>query len=246
MNFFLKTDTVIFGNDVVDLTDPDTSISHLHYRFIEKICTDKEKSFFFPDLEKSFEKLLLLWKLWAIKEASYKAISRVREIPVFRYKDYEVFPLMKFTRHEKIRFINDVYFERDLNFLLALSYTPTVFTLERRLPEAIFFISWMKMVTDEESRNMSKTTRKFLSGIFHSVFSKKVRICKKFDRNRKIFSPPWLYYNREFLPVSLSHHGRFTLFTLGVTGKGYRMLYDIYSSRMLKISKRHYLILEKS
>jgi hypothetical protein len=60
------------GNDVVDLKDPENIGKSRDDRFLCRVFTDGEReliaSFPSPDT--------LLWSLWAVKEAAYKAVSR--------------------------------------------------------------------------------------------------------------------------------------------------------------------------
>lgn len=60
------------GNDIVDLTDSASKKKSRNTRFLNRVFTPDEKSVIlssaFPDL--------LLWALWAAKEAAYKAISK--------------------------------------------------------------------------------------------------------------------------------------------------------------------------
>ncbi|MCS7204869.1 MAG: 4'-phosphopantetheinyl transferase superfamily protein [Leptospiraceae bacterium] len=116
MNIFLPLDEVWFGNDIVDLEDPDTSLDHLNQRFIQKIGTPNEIEHFFSTLEPLHEKLILLWTIWALKESAYKAISRTLNLHSFRYKDYEVLPNMEVTKYQNLFLKNYIYLDKKKTF----------------------------------------------------------------------------------------------------------------------------------
>lgn len=74
------------GNDLVYLADPEISGHHLRPRFVERVCAAGERD----RLAVSDEPLVLLWSLWAAKEAAYKAASKMRPGLVFAPRLYEV------------------------------------------------------------------------------------------------------------------------------------------------------------
>lgn len=60
------------GNDIVDLTSPDTMGKSRDTRFINRVFTQGEKK----RILNSANPDTMLWALWAGKEASYKAVSK--------------------------------------------------------------------------------------------------------------------------------------------------------------------------
>ncbi len=69
------------GNDVVDLKAPAAQHKHSQRRFIERIAASEEQML----ILQADDQHLMLWTIWAIKEASYKAMQKaateVRFIP---------------------------------------------------------------------------------------------------------------------------------------------------------------------
>jgi phosphopantetheinyl transferase (holo-ACP synthase) len=65
------------GVDVVDLDDPRTVGKHGDERFLHRILADSELDL----LKRAPDPAVMLWRLWAAKEAAYKVISKVRGAP---------------------------------------------------------------------------------------------------------------------------------------------------------------------
>lgn len=60
------------GNDIVDLTNPKTKKKSQDIRFINRVFTQGEKK----QILNSADADVMLWILWASKEASYKVVSK--------------------------------------------------------------------------------------------------------------------------------------------------------------------------
>ena len=80
-------ESVIVGNDVVDLTDPRVLGKASNERFLERIFADEERAAIAnapdPDLE--------LWQRWAAKETAYKAVSKLGgSPPTFAHRAFVV------------------------------------------------------------------------------------------------------------------------------------------------------------
>jgi hypothetical protein len=63
----------LIGNDVVDLSDPETAREALHPRFDARVFSPAERA----RLEAALDPARLRWALWAAKEAAYKAARRL-------------------------------------------------------------------------------------------------------------------------------------------------------------------------
>ena len=83
------------GNDLVYLADPHISGHHLRRRFVERVCDADERS----RLARSGEPRVLLWSLFAAKEAAYKAALKRRPGLVFSPRLFEVDAGMRRVRH---------------------------------------------------------------------------------------------------------------------------------------------------
>lgn len=69
----------MIGNDVVDLTDPETQTGATHPRFDERVFAESELEL----LSVSGARNRLRWMLWAAKEAAYKVARKIDPRTVF-------------------------------------------------------------------------------------------------------------------------------------------------------------------
>ncbi|MBS1149083.1 MAG: hypothetical protein H6Q89_781 [Myxococcaceae bacterium] len=73
------------GNDVVDLEDPAIAQTHLRERFVARVCCESERA----RVAGSSDPKLLLWSLFAAKEAAFKALSKSGPL-VFAHRRFVV------------------------------------------------------------------------------------------------------------------------------------------------------------
>jgi phosphopantetheinyl transferase (holo-ACP synthase) len=241
MNIFLSTSSVVFGNDIIDLNDPDTTEDHLNDRFINKICTENEKEWFFKQKD-----LITLWKIWAIKESSYKVISRMEFLPTFRYKDFEIQKDFINTFYKNHQIINDIYVEP--NYILALSYIDQNLSVFKE-DQHFVFVSWLKKDLNLIKDNKIKPSveiRKYVESTMEKLFFEKTKIYRKYLHKENLFLPPYLYFKKRFYPISLSHHGRFLLFSLALKKHFIDSIDKFYKDHIIKISDLHFLITEEN
>ncbi len=248
MSIFLPTSEVVFGNDIVDLNDPDASIQHLNSRFIEKICTQNEIQWFFQSEKFNNNDLLTLWKIWAIKESSYKAISRIFYIPFFKYKEYIIYKDFTYTKYKDYLLDNIIYYNSD--FILALTYFYGRVNIDKSIKQNVLFISWIKKIVNNDSNynneqdSHSIKIRKYINNTLYNIFQERTMIYRKFEPEYNIYMAPYLYFKKSFYPISLSHHGKFLLFTLSINQDYFSIISKNYNYSIIKISPLHYLIYE--
>lgn len=84
------------GNDIVDLEDPAIAQSHLRERFVARVCCQSERAL----LAASAEPKVLLWSLFAAKEAAFKAISKLGPL-VFAHRRFVVSADLRSVTYEK-------------------------------------------------------------------------------------------------------------------------------------------------
>ena len=73
------------GNDVVDLLDPDARGETLHPRFDERVFCKRERRV----LARSADTDRLRWRMWAAKEAAYKAARKLDRRVIFSPRRFE-------------------------------------------------------------------------------------------------------------------------------------------------------------
>jgi phosphopantetheine--protein transferase-like protein len=72
------------GNDIVDLTSPDSVGKSLDRRFIARVFTPEEQE----RIDRSLSPDATLWMLWAAKEAAFKAVSKFKPGLSFAHRAY--------------------------------------------------------------------------------------------------------------------------------------------------------------
>jgi phosphopantetheinyl transferase (holo-ACP synthase) len=76
----------MIGNDVVDLSDPETRAEAVHPRFDERVFVPSERD----ALGRSGSPARVRWVLWAAKEAAYKAVKQLDPTAVFSPRRFVV------------------------------------------------------------------------------------------------------------------------------------------------------------
>jgi 4'-phosphopantetheinyl transferase superfamily len=86
----------LVGDDVVDLDDP--AVARTHPRFADRITSPEERVMLahVPPGERT----LLLWSLFAAKEAAFKVTAKLAASPVFAHASYVVAPDFASVRWE--------------------------------------------------------------------------------------------------------------------------------------------------
>ncbi len=76
----------MLGNDVVDLSDPETSDDAIHPRFDARVFTDRERDAIASHVAPGE----LRWSLWAAKESAYKLLRQRDSNVIFSPREFEV------------------------------------------------------------------------------------------------------------------------------------------------------------
>ncbi len=87
------------GNDVVYRRDPHIAAHHLKRRFVDRVCSAGEAE----RVRTSREPGLLLWSLWAAKEAAYKAVVKLRPGTPFAHRRFVVDESLSAVRYEDLQ-----------------------------------------------------------------------------------------------------------------------------------------------
>jgi hypothetical protein len=80
---------VSIGNDIVDLSDPETRHEGLHPRFDQRVFRSEERARL-ESSDSSRTRHVLRWALWAAKESAYKALKRLDPALVFSPSQFAV------------------------------------------------------------------------------------------------------------------------------------------------------------
>lgn len=87
------------GNDIVYRRDPHIAAHHLKRRFVDRVCSAGEAE----RVQASREPGLLLWSLWAAKEAAYKAVVKLRPGIPFAHRRFVVAETLTGVRYEDLQ-----------------------------------------------------------------------------------------------------------------------------------------------
>ncbi len=229
MNFFLPINYGIFGNDIVDLDDPDCSKDHVNDRFIQKICTSYEINFL-NQISNFEEKYQCLWSFWSLKESAYKTFSRIYFMPNFRYKDFVIDTISKKIYYKNNELTYHVEYKN--NYIFSLTFLYGFYFLNKVINSNLLLVTWIKELENKTLVYLkhSDLIRKYVNSVFFKLLNEETRIYRKFIKDLNIYMPPYLYYKKKFYPISLTHHGRYLMFTMA------------FRSEFLEIIKNHYSV----
>ncbi len=217
--------SVLIGNDVVDLSLPETQDKAHILRFIKRVCTLKEQSL----LDEAQAPHRMLWALWSAKETAYKIAKKRRPEIIFSPIRFVVEPVSLFPCNGEAVVMGNVR-HRETEIQICWHCTGEYIHCvgigaDKPLEEVL------TAVVREGNRSLHKeieekplSSREALSAL--SPASQRVRqLAKQLlavrglsgveivrERNRDRFGPPRVWHRGRPLAgcdLSLSHHGRF-------------------------------------
>jgi len=121
---------ISLGNDIVDLSDPDSVNLTNQSKFVQRVFTDTEREE--ADGLPREAQSAFYWKMWAAKEASYKAVKRMNPATVFSPRKFQYMPHFNSVDYEDISC--KLEFQENTQYIIASSY---VYGFESSLPEKI-------------------------------------------------------------------------------------------------------------
>ncbi|WP_146647193.1 4'-phosphopantetheinyl transferase superfamily protein [Labilithrix luteola] len=105
----------LVGDDVVDLDDLQ-NVRH-HPRFAARITNDEERTL----LARSSDPHVLLWTLFAAKEAAFKVAAKLRPAPVFAHARFAVAPDLASVRWDGLELLLRIH--RGAGYVHAIATT---------------------------------------------------------------------------------------------------------------------------
>ncbi|HUH02657.1 MAG TPA: 4'-phosphopantetheinyl transferase superfamily protein [Kofleriaceae bacterium] len=88
----------LIGNDVVDSSDSTTAAAHLRERFVARVCGPAERD----RVAAAADPAALLWSLFAVKEAAFKVVSKLRPGIAFAHRRFEVSEDLRTVRYDDV------------------------------------------------------------------------------------------------------------------------------------------------
>jgi len=182
----------LIGNDIIDLNISLSTNKSENSRFLKKVFSEEEITM----IKESGNPELLLWQLWSMKEAAYKAHQRIFKTPrKLNLKSYRCF-LNSDGNSGKVKIEDSTY---STTTEITANYIHTSIESKEEVFQKIYF-------------NASYSKRDLLRNIAIglSVDESFIKIYKDAEGLPSIY----LKIEDRILPFSLSHHGNFTAFII--------------------------------
>ena len=209
------------GNDIVDWTDPDTVHLAENNKFLNRVFNKAELDHCFK--LPVHQQYRFFWKLWAAKEAAYKAVRRVHEHSFFSPKLFEYIPDSQVVVYKELSCSMQFYENNEYVYASAIIFDSD--STAHRNPE---MNQWGKVqnwigdyeeihklildrkfpVMDSYSRESSLCRTFAAMQIGQFLDSSEVRIVKD-PKSRSNIPEVWVNNEKTRHMVSTSHHGRF-------------------------------------
>jgi phosphopantetheinyl transferase (holo-ACP synthase) len=184
------------GNDIVDLRVAKKESNWQRPRFLEKLFTLKEQQLI-RDAQDSF---IMVWRLWAMKEAAYKLYTQINPSRFYNPKGFEC----------QIEGNSGTLKFQDFKCYVQTKLTSNYILSEARLNKSVMNSEVIVL----NSKNL-KTQSTFLKTKLLESISENYNI-SIFDLNFKKseFGIPQVNFNSESLNISLTHHGNYGAFAI--------------------------------
>ncbi|TRO66474.1 4'-phosphopantetheinyl transferase family protein [Christiangramia sabulilitoris] len=178
----------MIGNDIIDLNLARTEKKSENLRILQKICTEGEIEL----IKSSEDPELFFWKVWSMKETAYKAHQRLFDIPrKLNPQKYEC----HFNPGNKVGLVS--IDGCDYNVKLSIS-ADSIHCHTRDASIEVF----------TGVKNKDQILINFLA----SHYTKE----RTFDLRKNSQGIPSCYLHnlKKIIPLSVSHHGKFTAFAI--------------------------------
>lgn len=179
----------MIGNDVVDLKAAENESNWKRAGYLQKTFTDEEQFLILNATQQSS----MLWLLWSIKEAVYKA--NFRENPVYEYAPLK-FKIDK-LKQKANRIETEIMYQNNLYFSSSFVYKNYIHSIAYRFHEDFENIKYISL------KNYSKN--------YLEELKSKGLILNSEEIFKDEFGVPYLLNKENNLrfPLSISHHGRY-------------------------------------
>lgn len=226
--------SVLIGNDVVDLSLPETQEKDRLSRFAKRVCTREEQTL----LAGTDRPHLMLWALWSAKETAYKIAKKHRSETIFSPIRFIVEPAsLPLFSGESVAIGNVRYqgTEIQVRWHSAEEYIHCVgIWADRSLNEVLVAVARegdrsLQEVVGEKPLSLreelsapspaSQQARQLAKQLLAEQGFRDVEIVR--EQNQERFDPPRAWHHGRLLAgcdLSLSHHGRFVAAAVWVEG----------------------------
>lgn len=177
------------GNDIVDLNEAQNASNWQRPRFLDKLFTEKEQVY----IKNTRSPFLMVWRLWSMKEASYKLYTQINSGRFYNPRGFECTIDKNYGTVKFRDFLCNVETKTTSNYIIS----------EARLEEQNFNSEIVKFTTTNEKNQSKELKSKLLDTVGN-----------EFHLTRNHFNIPTLSDGKEHFNVSLTHHGNYGAFAL--------------------------------
>ena len=178
------------GNDIVDLAEAQHASNWQRSRFLDKLFTESEQDYIM-NAENPFK---MVWRLWSIKEASYKLYTQLYPSRFYNPKGFEC--TIKNTSGS-VKF-------RHFQCFVETRETSHYIISEARLTKQKFSSEIVKFEHTSKKEKSEALKTKLLHFVGKAYWLQKNEV-----------GVPTLSKGKEHLNISLTHHGSYGAFAVG-------------------------------
>ncbi|WP_411894031.1 4'-phosphopantetheinyl transferase superfamily protein [Winogradskyella sp. A2] len=178
------------GNDIVDLKEAQNASNWQRPRFLDKLFTELEQAF----IKGAKNPFLMVWRLWSMKEASYKLYTQIHPSRFFNPKSFEC------------TVVNNSGFVKfkDFQYYVETKITSNYIISEARLERQKLNSEIIKFITTDYNNQREELKSKLLGTVGRAYYLKKNE-----------FNIPTLVCGKEQINLSLTHHGNYGAYAIG-------------------------------
>ncbi len=177
------------GNDIVDLNEAQKTSNWERPRFLEKLFSELEQHY----IKISDNPFVMVWRLWSMKEASYKLYTQLNPSRFYNPKGFQC----SIEDHKGV-----VTFDR------FKSYVETKITSNYIISEARSKPQQLTSTIVELNRTDHKAQSLKLKSELLAQFGKEYRLIKT------QFEVPVLISGTDMFNISLTHHGNYGAYAI--------------------------------
>lgn len=178
------------GNDIVDLTEAKNASNWQRPRFLDKLFTEKEQVY----IKNTKSPFLMVWRLWSMKEASYKLYTQINSGRFYNPRGFEC----KIDKnYGTVKF-------RDFLYNVETKMTSSYIISEARLEEQKLNSKIIKFTTTDHNNQSQELKSKLLDAVG-----------TMYQLKKNEYNIPTLCNGKEQINISLTHHGNYGAYAIG-------------------------------
>lgn len=178
------------GNDIVDLDEALKSSDWQRPRFLDKLFTELEQNY----IKKAKDPFLMVWRLWSIKEASYKLYTQIHPSRFYNPKGFEC------SLDDNSAIVKFKGFQCHVETRLTPNYVISEARINKKKLSSVI----VKFMSTDQKDFSEELKLRLLNYVGNSY---------RLTKNE--FNIPTLNDGKKHINVSLTHHGNYGAFAIG-------------------------------